>query len=115
MRCVSRPGSRGAVNRLRLEKTSCQYAKWLGMPVPIVLMAPYGTIVAMTDRRIRLTDEDIGLIVSALRARAAMTNGARRHRIDRLATRLAEGSRGNPKFSLGEYEQTHEEEIDEYE
>jgi hypothetical protein len=66
----------------------------------------------MNDRRIRLTDEDIALIVSALRARAAMTKGSRRHRIERLATRLAEGGRGNPKFSLGEYEQTHEEDLE---
>ena len=84
------------------------------MPVPIVLAMAYGTIVGMTDHRIRLTDDDVALIVSALRARAAMTSGARRHRIERLVARLAENSRGNPKFSLGEYEQTHEDEIDEF-
>jgi hypothetical protein len=69
----------------------------------------------MADHRVRLTDDDIALIVSALRARAAMTANARRHRIERLAARLAEGSRGNPKLSLGEYEQTHEDEIDDFE
>jgi hypothetical protein len=41
-----------------------------------------------------------------------MTAGLRRHRIERLAARLAEGGRGNPKLRLGEYEQTHEEDID---
>lgn len=68
----------------------------------------------MSDHRIRLTDDDVALIVSALRARAAMTSGARRHRIARLAARLAESAPGNPKFSLGEYEQTHEDELDEF-
>lgn len=66
----------------------------------------------MPDRRIRLNDEDLALIVAALRSRAAMTSGLRRHRIDRLASRLAEGGRGNPKLRLGELEQTHEDELD---
>jgi hypothetical protein len=66
----------------------------------------------MSDHRVRLTDEDIALIVSALKARAAMTRGTRRHRVERLASRLAEGVRGNPKFILGEYEQTHESELE---
>lgn len=65
-----------------------------------------------TDRRVRLNDDDIGLIVSALRSRAAMTKGLRRHRLERLAARLAEGGRGNPKFKLGDFEQTHEDELD---
>lgn len=65
------------------------------------------------DHRIRLSDDDIALIVSALKARAAMTRNLRRHRIERLANRLAEGQRGNPKFILGEYEQTHEDDLDE--
>lgn len=72
----------------------------------------YGTIALMSDRRIRLTDEDIALIVSALRARAAMTRGLRRHRIERLATRLDEGGRGNPKWRLDELGQTHEDLLD---
>lgn len=67
---------------------------------------------AVAPHRISLSDDDVALIVSALRARAAMTRGLRRHRIERLATRLAEGGRGNPKFRLGEEEQTHEEELD---
>lgn len=67
----------------------------------------------MAPHRISLSDEDLALIVSALRARAAMTRGLRRHRVERLATRLAEGSRGNPKWRLDEEEQTHEEEMDE--
>lgn len=73
---------------------------------------PYGTIESMGDHRIRLSDEDIALIVAALRSRAAMTSGLRRHRIERLATRLAEGQRGNPKWILDEALQTHEEDLD---
>jgi hypothetical protein len=61
---------------------------------------------------VRLSDDDIALIVSALRARAAMATGLRRHRVDRLAMRLAEGGRGNPKLRLGEIEQTHEDQLD---
>jgi hypothetical protein len=66
----------------------------------------------MRDRRIRLTDNDIELIVAALKSRAAMTRGLRRHRIERLAERLAEGGRGNPKWRLSELGQTHEDELD---
>jgi hypothetical protein len=66
----------------------------------------------VSDHRIRLTDDDLALIVAALKARAAMAGPMRRHRIERLADRLAEGQRGNPKWLLGEYEQTHEEELD---
>lgn len=66
----------------------------------------------MSERRIRLTDEDIDLICAALRARAAMARGLRAHRLERLAARLAEGGRGNPKWRLDEYQQTHEDEID---
>jgi len=66
----------------------------------------------MRTHRVRLTDEDVDLIVAALHARAAMTRGLRRHRIERLATRLAEGGSGNPKWRLGELEQTHEDELD---
>jgi N6-adenosine-specific RNA methylase IME4 len=66
----------------------------------------------MKDRRVRLSTEDTDLIVSALRARAAMTTGLRRHRISRLAERLAEGQRGNPKWIHSEFSQTHEEDLD---
>jgi CRP-like cAMP-binding protein len=66
----------------------------------------------MGEHRVRLTDEDIELIVRSLRARAAMTKGLRRHRVERLADRLAEMSRGNPKWRLEEYSQTHEENLD---
>lgn len=76
------------------------------------LGAHYGTNVVMADKRIRLTEADIELIVSALRARAAMTKSLRRHRIERLADRLAEGGRGNPKWRLSELGQTHEELLD---
>lgn len=71
----------------------------------------YGTIGLVTDRRIRLSTEDIALIVASLRSRAAMTRGVRRHRTERLATRLAEGQRGNPKWILDEMGQTHEEDL----
>lgn len=64
------------------------------------------------DHRIRLTDEDLELIVAALRSRAAMTRNLRRHRVERLAARLAEMSRGNPKWLLDEEQQTHEDELD---
>lgn len=41
-----------------------------------------------------------------------MTRSLRRHRIERLATRLAEGGRGNPKWRLDEYGQTHEDALE---
>jgi len=66
----------------------------------------------MSDHRVRLTDEDVSLIVAALKARRAMSAGMREHRIDRLIARLGEMSRGNPKFALGEYKQTHEDELE---
>ncbi len=66
----------------------------------------------MSDRRVRLSDDDIELIVAALKCRAAMTRGLRRHRIARLAERLAEGTRGNPKWIHSEFTQTHEDELD---
>jgi hypothetical protein len=69
----------------------------------------------MADRRIRLSDDDLALIIAALRARAAMTRGLRAHRVQRLAERLAEGGRGNPKWRLGEETQTHEDDLEESE
>ena len=66
----------------------------------------------MADHRIRLSDEDIALIVSALRSRRAMAKGLREHRVDRLVARLSEGSRGNPKWLIDEEAQTHEEDLD---
>ena len=59
-----------------------------------------------------MTDEDLSLIVSALRARAAMTVKARRHRVERLAARLQELTPGNPKWILDTRGQMHENEID---
>lgn len=82
---------------------------------PLTPAEPNGTIGLMSDKRIRLSEDDIALIVSALRARAAMTRSLRRHRLERLVARLAEGGRGNPKFKLGEQEQTHEDELDDEE
>jgi len=66
----------------------------------------------MSDHRIRLSSEDLELIVAALRSRSAMTTKARRHRVERLIARLSEVERGNPKWLLGEYGQTHEEDLD---
>jgi hypothetical protein len=66
----------------------------------------------MTSHRILLADEDIALIVAALKARRAMSRGLREHRIDRLIARLSEGKRGNPKWIIDEYGQTHEDELD---
>lgn len=64
------------------------------------------------DHRVRLKDDDILLIVSALKARAAMTSGQRRHRVERLVARLMEGVPGNPKWVIDEYGQTQEDELD---
>jgi hypothetical protein len=75
-------------------------------------VAGFGTIGLVTDHRIRLSDDDLLLIVAALRARAAMAKGMRAHRIARLAERLAEGGRGNPKWRLDELGQTHEDELE---
>ncbi len=66
----------------------------------------------MKDRRVRLSTEDTDLICAALRARAAATTGLRRHRVERLIQRLAEGSRGNPKWIHDEFSQTHEEDLE---
>jgi len=65
----------------------------------------------MAEHRIRLTDEDMAQIVAALRARAAMRRGAAAHRVWRLAERLSEIHRGNPKWMIDEYRQTHEEDL----
>jgi hypothetical protein len=66
----------------------------------------------MSEHRVRLSDEDLALIVSALRARAAMAGSMRLHRIVRLADRLSELERGNPKWRFDEPGQTHEEELE---
>lgn len=55
---------------------------------------------------------DIEVIVAALRARAAMTTKLRRHRVVRLANRLAELTPGNPQWILDVDEQMHEEDVD---
>lgn len=73
---------------------------------------PYGTIAPMNHSRPRLTTEDMALILAALRARAAMSGPMRRHRIERLAERLGEAVRGNPKWIHSEYTQTHEEDLE---
>lgn len=62
-----------------------------------------------------MTDEDIALIVAALRARMAMTTSLRKHRVARLVERLSEMTRGNPKWIIDEEGQTHEEELEDCE
>ena len=64
----------------------------------------------MSEHRLRLTDEDLDLIVAALRSRMAMTRGPRRHRVARLVERLADIGRGNPKWRLEALSQAHEDE-----
>jgi hypothetical protein len=65
----------------------------------------------MTDHRVRLSDDDLALIVAALRARAAMTTKLRRHRVERLANRLAQMTPGNPRWIIDERGQRHEDEL----
>ena len=86
---------------------------WLPMALSYCLLfaGVYGTIALVSDHRLRLSDDDIALIVSALRARAAMTTGLRAHRITRLAERLSEGGRGNPRWRLDDFRQTREDEL----
>jgi hypothetical protein len=107
LRCLPYPGRLGALHLTQNIEEALHHKV-----VTRYAHAPYGTIGVMSDRRIRLSDDDINLVVVALRARAAMAAPMRRHRIERLATRLAEGGRGNPKFKLGEFEQTHEDQLD---
>ncbi|SRR5258708_4733283 len=100
-----RPGASG----------SLPYQNSLSIPVlkyRYKIHIAYGTIGDMTDHRPRLSDDDMALVLAALRARMAMTTGLRKHRVERLVSRLAEMARGNPKLTLGELEQTHEEELD---
>jgi hypothetical protein len=53
------------------------------------------------DHRVRLTDDDLDLIVSALKARVAMAGPERAARIGRLVHRLTERVPGNPDFTIG--------------
>lgn len=66
----------------------------------------------MSDHRIRLTDDDLRIVVAALSARAAMTRGLRRHRIERLVTRLSDAAPGNPRLRFDDFGQTQEDELD---
>jgi hypothetical protein len=103
----------GAELSLRFQKRLVYLYLSTGIGIPILAPWCYGTIGSMSDHRIRLSDDDLALIVAALRARAAMAGPLRRHRIERLAERLAESERGNPKWRLDEFGQTHEDELDE--
>jgi hypothetical protein len=55
----------------------------------------------MRQHRVRLTDDELSLVVSALRARLAMMRGARRQWASRLIERLDEGVPGNPSWRFG--------------
>ena len=46
----------------------------------------------------RLDDDELALVVSALRARIAGVGAERGIQLDKLATRLSEGKRGNPAW-----------------
>lgn len=65
----------------------------------------------MPDHRVRLSDEDLDLIVAALRARAAMARGLRLHRVERLASRLADLAPGNPQWRIDADEQLREDRL----
>jgi hypothetical protein len=60
-----------------------------------------GTIGAMSDHRVRLDDEELALVVGALRARIPGVGRARSEQLARLADRLDEGKRGNPRWLFG--------------
>jgi len=88
-------------------------SRWLGerhfgiLPFP----EPFGTIGLVKDHRIRLTDEDIDLVVAALTARVAMLSGKRAHRAWRLIGRLTEGGVGNPRWRIDEQQQAREDQF----
>lgn len=65
-------------------------------------MRRFGTIGGMAQHRVRLTDQDIDLIVAALRARRAGLSGVSREECEWLALRLAEMRPGNPRWILWE-------------
>ena len=67
---------------------------------PLSTPARNGTIGAMSGHRIRLTDDELFEITSALRARAAMRGAKRRTTLLRLADRLDDCSAGNPRLRL---------------
>jgi len=48
----------------------------------------YGTIALVKDHRVRLDDEELAVVVSALRARMAGSGPLRRKALQRLADRL---------------------------
>lgn len=60
-----------------------------------------GTIGDVTDHRVRLTDQELDLIVSALSARLAAVGHGRRAAMESLITRLSEPTRGNPMHTHG--------------
>lgn len=61
----------------------------------------YGTIRSVERHRVRLSDRELALIVSALRARQSGVSDRSAAYIGRLADRLAEMSPGNPVWRLG--------------
>lgn len=65
----------------------------------------------MADHRIRLTDEDITLITSALASRWAGSGEERKIHIERLIARLSDGGAGNPSWRLGEMSTTRSRQV----
>jgi len=55
----------------------------------------------MSQQRPRLSEDDMSLICSSLRARLAALSGPRRKRIERLLERLEDTGRGNPTWRFG--------------
>lgn len=64
-------------------------------------LGAYGTIGPVKQYRIRLTTDDLDLIVAALSARYAGLSAVRRYHARELMRRLAEPEPGNPRWRFG--------------
>lgn len=58
----------------------------------------FGTIGPVKTYRPRLTDEEMALILAALRARLAASGETRRAQIESLIERLSDQAPGNPRW-----------------
>jgi len=65
-------------------------------------LGAFGTIDAVKQHRIRLTDDELGIVVSSLRARLAMSGAVRGVAIRKLIDRLSECTPGNPNWIYGD-------------
>src|SRR5512133_1394236 len=91
---------------------ACPKPGFAALGPPLHSAVIYGTIASMKYSRPRLTEDEVALILAALRARAAMSGPMRRHKIERLAERLGENVRGNPKWIHSVFSQTREDELE---